>query len=140
MKISFVPIFEDWALSPGIHILTFAEEGFAPLNFHAKQFQIDKSSLVKFADAVNARDESGSLYPIAPISAIPRRIIREDRGFVELPRFLEEFNQVNSRLFSARKVIMDFVTNQLSTGVLKAMEATLPKLPESCVEEFVIVR
>lgn len=140
MKISYVPVFNDWASSPHIHILTYAEEGFAPLNFHAKKFRVEQAILVKFADEVNARDETGSLHPVASISAVPRRLIRDHRGFEELPKFIHEFIQVNGHRFLARKVIFDFVTNHLSTFVLTTLETTLLALPDSSVDEFVIVR
>ncbi|RUQ35072.1 MAG: hypothetical protein EKK71_14030, partial [Candidatus Competibacteraceae bacterium] len=60
----------------GFHVLTFAETGFAMLNIYGEQFGLDRDTIEKFSRQVNNKDESGSLFPKAPISAIPRHFIR----------------------------------------------------------------
>ena len=65
--------FEENLKDSGYHVLTFAETGFAMLNVYAKQFGLDKDTIEKFSQETNRKNESGSLHPKAPISAVPRR-------------------------------------------------------------------
>lgn len=38
-----------------LHVLTYAEEGFSPLDIHARRYGIDSDQVRAFADAVNDR-------------------------------------------------------------------------------------
>ena len=42
-----------WSARYDYHVLTYAEEGFAPLNIHAASFGIEKRQLAAFVDSVN---------------------------------------------------------------------------------------
>ena len=42
-----------WPARCDYHVLTYAEEGFAPLNIHAASFGIEKRQLAAFVDSVN---------------------------------------------------------------------------------------
>ena len=63
--------------SGGLHVLTFAEIGFAPLDIHGRKLGISHDTLRAFSDGVNQADDVGSLYPQAPISAVPKSCIRD---------------------------------------------------------------
>ena len=139
MKISYLSAFEDWSSEFQTHLLTYAEEGFAPLNFHAKRFQIEREVLVKFENEVNFLDQTGTLFPLAPISAVPRRLIRDEKGHTELSKYIHEFLAVNSQIFLARRVVFDFVTSHLSPKALTVIERTLNNLIDTSIDEFVIV-
>ena len=54
-----------WPRRHEFHVVTYAEEGFAPLNIHAEGTGVEKEELVAFADEVNCRNETGSLFPRA---------------------------------------------------------------------------
>jgi hypothetical protein len=60
------------------HVLTVAECGFSMLDLYGRKLHgIDLNVLRDFADRINEKDESATLYPSAPISAIPKRFLRE---------------------------------------------------------------
>lgn len=107
------------------HVLTYAEEGFAPLNFHARQYGLDKDLLCKFADTVNERDEIGSLAPLAPISAIPRRLVRDTKDSEELTQFIQSFLEKNASTLKAESIIFDFVTSTLPDHARLALKKSL---------------
>ena len=58
------------------HILTFAETGFAMLNIYGRMYNVEERAIHEFAEEVNRRDEPGTLLPLAPLSAVPRKYIR----------------------------------------------------------------
>ncbi|MDS4025787.1 MAG: hypothetical protein RKO25_02160 [Candidatus Contendobacter sp.] len=99
----------------GWHILTVGEAGFSMLDGYARHHHgIDIQIIQRFADKINQRDESGSLYPKAPISAIPRRFFR-DISENEIPNHLDDFKhhikefiEANRNKIHARKILIDF--------------------------------
>jgi hypothetical protein len=99
----------DW------HILTVAEAGFSMLDTYGRhKHGVDIETIKSFADQINDRDESGSLYPKAPISAIPRRFFRDIQED-DIPNHLTDFqNHINEFLVAnranihARKILIDF--------------------------------
>jgi hypothetical protein len=101
--------FMDW------HKLVVAEAGFSMLDIYARhKHDIDIQVIQQFADQVNRRNEPGSLYPKAPISALPRRYFREIRES-EIPNHIDQFRddlrqfiQANRSNIRASKVLVDF--------------------------------
>lgn len=107
------------------HVLTYAEEGFAPLTIHGRRYGIDSRVLRAFADTVNARDETGTLSPTAPISAVPRRLIRDTNEPAELAQFLVSFMETNEKLLLAKTLVFDFRTPSLALHARHAIEVML---------------
>ena len=99
----------------GWHVLTVAEEGFSGLSFYAESCNgISKHAVVQFAERVNRTNESGSLHPQAPVSAVPNRFFRE-LAFTtdpvvlnEFKRHLRDFLAANESSIRAAKVLIDF--------------------------------
>lgn len=74
----------------GWHILTVAEAGFSMLTVYADHQYKVNANIEAFADRVNNTNESGSLFPKVPISAIPRKFFRDYRNSMEAD-ILNEF-------------------------------------------------
>lgn len=99
----------DW------HILTVAEAGFSMLDIYGRhKHHVAIETIKKFADQINNREESGSLYPIAPISAVPRSFFRSVAE-EDIPEHLDKFKQhigefieANRKTIRARKILIDF--------------------------------
>lgn len=121
------------------HILTYAEEGFSPLNLNSKHLEITKDQLVTFSNEVNARNELGSLYPVAPISAVPRSLIREQQDAGALSASIKEFYKINMSTIGAKKVIIDFRTPNLDQFVLKAIKLSLESPDVAFINELIVI-
>lgn len=130
------------------HILTFAEVGFAMLSIYGEPFGLDRETLQRFADSVNERNEVGTLWPVAPISAIPRAAIRAEAPLAdEVVPFIREFWQANDTRFKAKKLVLSFLGGSLlphakeaALRVLTEVQAEMQADPAShfSVEEVVI--
>lgn len=107
---------------PGLHILTFAEDGFSPLDIHARHFQIPRPAVCAFAESVNRNAEVGSLNPEAPISAVPRSCVRDTNDPDALIGYLTDFLDANASLLQARCLLLDFRTPNLQKHVREAID------------------
>jgi hypothetical protein len=121
------------------HVLTYAEEGFAPLNIHARRFNLTNEELAHFAKMVNEQEGIWCLYPQAPISALPRSIIRGSKDTEELFRHIEAFLKLNSVQVKSPRVIFDFRTPNLEQFVLDAIEGALANKDGWQLEDAVVV-
>ena len=121
------------------HVLTYAEEGFAPLNIHARGTSLSREELVAFANSVNERQEVGSLHPQVPLSAVPRSAVRSNRSAKVLQGYLEEFLRANATSIGAAKVLLDFRMPSVPAFVHTAVEAASECAEALAVEEFVII-
>ena len=131
--------FEIWPTRGDYHILTYAEEGFSPLDIHGGPMGITKDQQVAFCDRLNERFETGTLFPRAAISAVPRALVREGRDANALAKHIADFLKINIQTIRATKIICDFRTPSVATFVVAAIEAAM-KLPDaSIIEEVVIV-
>lgn len=106
---------EPFEKQEGWHILTVAESGFSMLNAYASdQYGIDDMKIRQFEEQVNDNNEAGSLHPVAPVSAIPRKYLRELLNSTEpsiLKEFkthLKEFIAANSKSIKSEKIVIDF--------------------------------
>ena len=136
---------ENWK---GWHILTVGEAGFSRLDIYARQQHgLEIETVSQFADRINASNESGSLYPRAPISAVPRRFFRDHANsddpqlLSDFRRHISEFLDANRKTIHAKQLLVDFhVSAQPVSGqYLDAAEAVLlSQGPDSGVEEVVI--
>ena len=138
MNITEVEEKSDNMYSGDYHILTFAETGFAVLSYCAEQFGLDKEFVEQFSEQVNETNETGSLHPKAPISAIPRHLIRENNDSDKLARYIREFLEVNQQRIKARKLLLDFRAG-LAPFVMTACKKALNSASAEACEEVIIV-
>lgn len=115
------------------HILLVAEDGFSMLDIYANgQRGIAKNVIKQFADMVNTRNEAGSLHPQAPISAIPRKFLRELSENItpavidEIKDHLADFLRANMQHIRATKIVVD----------LRVSPAPVPKQYLDAVREL----
>lgn len=128
-----------WARRHVFHVLTYAEEGFAPLNLHTKDSGITKDTLVEFSDKVNRRNQTGSLYPQAPVSAVPRLLLRDLNDVEALGLSLEHFYRINATRIRATKVLLDFRTPNVESFVMKAIERALRSPDVGFIDELIVI-
>lgn len=121
------------------HVLTYAEEGFAPLNINARRYDLTKDELVEFAEMVNEQEGVWSLYPRAPISAIPRSVIRECSDSAEVLTHLVEFLKLNAAQMKSTHLIFDFRTPKLDQFVLSAIEKALVHDTDLSLDDVVVI-
>lgn len=139
MKIQRITQNAIWSRRAEYHVLTYAEEGFSPLNIHTRDKNISKDDLVRFTKQVNDRNEFGTLYPQASVSALPRALIRESQDASALCRCIEQFLRANERTIRAKKLLFDFRTPNVSRFVLPALEDALACPAAAIVDEAVVV-
>lgn len=129
----------------GWHILTVAESGFSVLQFFAEKLGVDGESIHRFADRINQTNESDSLHPRAPISAIPCKYLREladqaaGPAIEEFKRHIEDFIKANEKTIRAPRILVDFhvSSDSVSLHFVKATEEVFMRT-NSCAEEIVI--
>ncbi len=128
-----------WKRRHEFHVLTYAEEGFAPLNQHTKDSGVTRDQLVAFAYLVNGRNEPGSLYPHALVSAVPRRLIRDQADAVELCNSIEQFYRMNTEIIRATKLLIDFRTPNIKPFVKFAIERSFRSVDVDFIQELVVL-
>lgn len=128
-----------WPDRGDYHVLTYAEEGFSPLDIHGRPMGIDKDRQVAFCDRVNERFETGSLFPQAAISAVPRSLIREGQDANALAKHIGDFLKANVQTIEATKIICDFRTPNVEAFVVAAIETVMKWPDASIIDEVVIV-
>ena len=126
------------AINKGYHILTFAETGFAKLNDYSEKFGLDQETTIRFSEQVNDTDESGSLHPKAPISAVPRRFIRDMTDAQALATQIEGFLIANQATIKATKLLFDFRAG-VAPFVVDACELTLESQYANNIDEVIII-
>ncbi len=128
-----------WPRRGDFHCLTYAEEGFSPLNIWTRDAQVSKDDLTAFADSVNRRDEPGSLFPRAHVSAVPRRLIRDQRDSKELCLAIENFFQANAATIRSTKVVLDFRTPKVAPFVERAIDLSMRSPDISFIDELIVL-
>ena len=123
-----------------LHVLTFAEEGFAPLNIHGETLGISRDTLSAFSDAVNQADDVGSLHPQAPISAVPRSCIRDTIDPAPLLRHLQAFIAANASRMKATRLLLDFSTPRLQPHVQEAIGLAFSQENISLIDEVTVIK
>jgi hypothetical protein len=113
----------------GDHFLVFAEVGFSMLDIYTRRFELPGADLQRFVDEVNRRDEVGTLMPAAPISAIPRRAIRDSSDPGLVARFVAEFFAgVQEHGLAAPTLCINFATPSLGKHAREGLRAALEVL------------
>ena len=139
MRIFKKPQSEIWPYRDGHHVLTYAEEGFSPLTIHCEPMGISKVQQIAFCDRINQRFESGSLFPSAAISAVPRTVIRDRQDANALASHIADFLKTNMQTIKATKIIFDFRTPNVAAFVVAAIEAALKSPDAAFINEVVVV-
>jgi hypothetical protein len=120
------------------HVLTYAEDGFSPLDIHARRLGLDRELVKSFASAVNERSSVGSLHPQAPISAVPRELVRDRQNIDALAASIGEFLRVNRETIKARRLAFDFRTPSVPEFTVAALNSAI-RTQESGLEEILIL-
>lgn len=120
------------------HILTYAEDGFSPLDIHARRLGIDRELVKSFVSEVNDRSSVGSLHPQAPISAVPRELVRDRLDVDALAASIGEFLHVNRETIKARRLAFDFRTPSVPEFTVAALNSAM-RAQESGLEEVLIL-
>jgi len=108
---------------------------------------IDHDTLRRFEEKINATDESGSLHPRAPVSAIPRKFFRylsestDERVLADFKRHLEDFIVANNKIIQASKVLVEFHVSPLAVPAhyVDAIEETFRQCPPGGVLREVVI-
>ncbi len=139
MRIGRTTQAEIWPRRDEYHVLTYAETGFSPLSIHAKAAGITPDDVAAFAEQVNRRFEAGSLFPRAPVSALPRALIREMKDTDALRQHIVEFLHVNARTMRAKKIIFDFGTPTVAPFVVSAIRLACDDAALALLDEVLIL-
>lgn len=125
-------------ITPQCHVLTYAEAGFSPLDMHARRLDISSSSVQTFAQSINERKEVGSMYPLAPISAVPRYLVRESSDAYALAVSIGEFLKANQETIKARRLIFDFRMPSVPKFTIQALKMAIDIDQDSGLNEVLI--
>ena len=93
------------------HVLTYAEDGFSPLDIHTRKYDLSNEVLKKFVLDSNENDSVKTMLPLCNVSVVPRRFIRSPVSSLELHNKLLEFFDLNSSNINASKFVFDFRTH-----------------------------
>jgi hypothetical protein len=117
MKISRKNMDSDFEQWRSWHVLTFAKPlyGLSALDFYARIMHgIATEDVDAFAGRVNREGMTGSLFPKAPVSAVPYHYLAyaEDHDLVkqldDFTRYIKEFVEANRAGIHAKKILVDF--------------------------------
>jgi hypothetical protein len=139
--------FEQWR---DWHVLTISKVGLSALDIYARGMHgVDTETINKFAAQIDRNDEVGSLYPKAPVSAIPWRYF----GFIEefdfpnhmddFGRHIKEFIELNRTKINARRILVDFHrdSDPVPDVFLKAAEEVFKEYAaENEIDEIVLLK
>ena len=123
--------FEQWR---AWHVLTISKIGLSALDLYARGMHgVDTEIINKFAAQINRDNAAGTLYPKAPVSAIPWRYFDylEEYDLLNhldaFERNLKEFIDLNRDKIHARRILVDFHrdSDPVSNFFLTAAERVL---------------
>lgn len=141
MKIFKTKNVPELATKGHYHILTYAETGDSILDSHAKNFGVEVNMIEKFVEQANETDESGTLYPKAPISAIPRKYLRESNNVQELQKQIMEFLNANQQIMRSKRLLLDFRTGVEDNNFInEACHKALKSKFAGNLEEVIIMK
>lgn len=128
--------------SEGEHLLTVADTGFSMLDRYARNDHcISFEEIRRFVDEVNAKDELGSLFPRAPISAVPRKYLRGQAEPGGVFRHIANFLEINASSIRAKRVIIDLRVDleRVPPLVISACKQALEEADAHLLKEVLIV-
>ena len=121
------------------HVLTYAEDGFSPLDIHGRRFGVDREQIVAFAKAVNDVADVGSLHPLAPISAVPSELVRDRQDVDALAVSIGNFFRGNRETIKARRIVFDFRLPSVPAFVIEALNAAIQTDVDCGLDEILIL-
>lgn len=139
-KIAFKTHADPLVYTPDLHVLTYAEEGFSPLDIHGRRLEVSRSILSKFSLAVNLTKETGTLHPTAPISAVPRDCIRDIEDVDLVVGHFLDFVKANTLYLSTPRLLLDFSTPSLPRHVYEAILQVFGAGTQSGIAEILVIR
>jgi hypothetical protein len=139
VKVSRISEREFLDISGDFHVLTYAEDGFSPLTIHAKHFGLDLEQSRTFANAVNDLNNVGSLHPQAPISAVPRELVRNRQDASSLAISICQFFLHNRESIKSRRLVFDFRTPSVPVFVIEALNLAIESDVDNGLEEVLIL-
>jgi hypothetical protein len=110
LDFSNVEQWRDW------HVITLSKSqyGKSALDFYARVLHgVDTQTIEAFGKEIGESDETRTLYPKAPVSAIPERylwFVEQTNLTIHLPDFwrnMKEFVEMNRSTIHARKILVD---------------------------------
>ncbi len=107
------------------HVLTYAEDGFSPLNIHARRLGLDQEIVRAFVATINDHSKVGSLHPSAPISAVPRCLVRDRQDVPELADCIRSFLRTNRETLHAQRLVFDFRTPSVPVFILDSLNLAI---------------
>ncbi len=128
-----------WPRRSEYHLVTYAEEGFSPLNIFAEALGIRKVELAAFANRVNRENVPSSLFPNAPISAIPRSLIRGHIDPDELEKHFGYFMNTILPPIGTVKLIFDFRTPEVNQLVIAAIDSAIANCSDYWTGEVIVI-
>lgn len=141
--------FEQWR---DWHVIVIARPlyGMSALDFYGRVMHgVDTETIEEFAKQVNENFETRTLYPKAPVSAIPERYLYfiEHTNLIDYLndfwRNIKEFVEANRTMIHARKILVDLHrdSDPVPDFFLTAAERAFAEyLAEDEVEEIVLMR
>ena len=139
-KITFKTHADPLVYAPDLHVLTHAEEGFSPLEIHGQRLGVSRSILSQFSVTVNVTKETGTLYPTAPISAIPRDCVRDIEDVDLVAGHFLDFVKANTLQLRTPRLLLDFSTPRLQRHVHEAILQVFGAGTRSGIAEILIIR
>ena len=139
--------FEQWR---DWHVLTISKGGWAALDLYGRGMHgIDTEIVQGFAARINRDDAVGTLYPEAPVSAIPWRYFDYIEEY-DLPNHLDAFRghikqflDLNRTKIHARRILVDFHrdSDPVSEFFLTATERALKEYAAGDeIDEIVLLK
>jgi len=135
------PGYDEQAFDEGYHVLSAAETGFNRIGLreYGEQCNVTEEKMRRFLEQVNTNDESGSLHPVAPISAIPIQYFRDENEDAQaLASQIKDFLHANHTTIKATKLLFDFRFS-MNPFVIEACELALESQYTDNIDEVVII-
>ena len=129
-----------WPSRHEYHVLTYAEEGFSPLNIHTRKYDLGEEFLKENAYTSNENDKICTIFPVCNLSMVPRRFVRKPTSSIELYAKFLEFFELNALEIKAKKFIFDFRTHELQQYILDAIYMLKSNNTLGDVEEILIIK
>ena len=119
------------------HVLTYADSGVGPLPHYIRR-RVPRDQVEAIVSRINQRDEAATFFPL-PLSAVPRKVIWDQRHWAELRAHLADFLHVNARTFGARRILIDLQSPHGTAHLMEPLRGALEDVPPVCVDEIVVV-
>jgi len=100
-----------------LHILTYAKVCSSPLSKYSQHYSVDKENVVKHAMEANTKDKVITLFPNAPISIVPIRLVTPPTFPGDIATFFASFLLLNANTIMASNILVSLNYPMLSADV-----------------------